>query len=115
MRKMVMPEEARAEALDTLLNFVPFSHWPAAYHHLVMEALLSARAAGVNAPIYIKEKLGSLRIQGREVAKIARLDDILRKANRTCAVCGNDAALRVGLKPPKCAGCEEVAIDWVEI
>ena len=106
---------AELEARSLGIRFAPFSHWPLAWHPMVMVALRQAEALSIR-KLYIKEKLGGLRIQGGGAKLMEAALQAERLADKTCAGCGQPA-VGTNSQMPLCAACAEktaAIVQWVE-
>lgn len=85
-----------------------------------MRALRQARELGIT-ELYVKEKLGGLRIQGGGASLLPVVEQAEREADRTCATCGAVCARPSPptLTLPRCSACasrdgDRIAIEWVD-
>lgn len=103
-------------ALRSGLRFDRFSHWPAAWHPIVMRVVHEAVRLGIPR-LYIKVKLGGLRIQGGDERIAKAVVDAEAMADRTCISCGEGCAPQKAPDYPLCAVCNGIqlrgAIHWV--
>jgi hypothetical protein len=94
-----------------------YSHWPVAWHPIVMRVLHEAVRLGVPS-LYVKEKLGGLRIQGGGESLAEVVAQAMREADRTCVVCGGQCDKHNVPNPPLCSSCGvegwQSSIRWVE-
>jgi hypothetical protein len=99
------------------IKFEQGSHWPAAWHPIVMRVVRDAARFGVHA-LYVKEKLGGLRIQGGGADLADAVVRAMSEADRTCVVCGESCDKQDAPNLPRCISCDadgwEHYIRWVE-
>jgi hypothetical protein len=108
-----LAREARAVGI----HLIAFSRWPAAWHPIVIRILHEARRLGVQ-DLYLKEKLGGLRIQGGGAALLPAVIAAERETSRICAACGDRCESPLPPELPMCETCGSAKsigeIRWVE-
>lgn len=107
------PEE---EALSVGIRIEAYSHWPFAWHPLVMKVLRKAHSQFIRS-LYIKEKFGELRIQGGGRSLAAITEKTKKDARRICATCGKPCAPPTPPSLSRCPACESnpsLPPRWVE-
>lgn len=101
-----MDKQSAIDAVHTLpIQFDPYSHWPLAWHAEVFHVLEAAVAHGIP-NVYVKVKLGGLRIQGEQVRFVLR--EILNAESacrKICACCGQPCDPPPLPDIPRCASC----------
>ena len=106
------------EALRIGVRLTPYSHWPAAWHCIVIRVLRDARKAGVR-EVYIKEKFGGLRIQGGGASLLNSVKRAEKDSVKTCVFCGNRCNESPPPNLPCCRECGSsqirVALRWIEL
>lgn len=115
---VVSRDQAMQDVAALDLHFERFSHWPLAWHEVVMRVLRLAPLAEVRR-LYVKEKLGGLAIQGCGGKLLPAIETAERQANRTCVTCGSTCERAPPPSLPRCADCRardgnQVSVVWVE-
>ncbi len=104
-------------ALKLGIRFNRYSHWPVAWHPIVMRVLQEAARVGVQT-LYVKEKLGGLKIQGGSEDLAEAVVRAMSEADQTCVVCGEHCNRQNAPSLPVCPSCGtdgwEGTIKWVE-
>lgn len=113
-----MSVDLAQEAQKLGVRLSKFSHWPAEWHGIVMRVLHEASRLGIK-ELYVKEKLGGLRVQGGGAKLLPIVERVEFEADRTCVSCGGRCPKAVAPNLPRCEACtasgkKDREITWVE-
>lgn len=104
-RKMRTSKHVSSRKVRPPLVLDEFSAWPTAWDAQVQTVFRKAADLGIR-HLYVKEKLGGLRIQGGGKRLLAAVLAAEKATDRICATCGANASKP---KPPSLPICSECA------